>query len=296
MLFRSSTDSVCLSGTFTPGNNPVTLTREGETDHYSISYPLEPATVHQFRYRINADSSGLELPGKPDRIFRVPDTYLTLAHDFGDINPGRRPMEFRCNMAYYIRSGKFDPAAEYLDVAGNFNNWGGFDVMFDRNGDSVYSVWIFPDTSWFLQPFEFRYRIDGDWDFAELQGKPDRVYQLHDTVNLGPNTFYAFFNNIDPSLPTPPVALNAGIAGLLVHRKIISGYYTYENINGIQEGQSLYQWYRSDNPEGSGAVPVDSANLINYVIDALDIGKWLVFEVTPKALSGDSATDRKSVV
>lgn len=291
-LFDPSADSVCLSGSFTPGQGPVALAREGETDFYNISFTLEPGTVQQFRYRINADSSRLEMPDKPDRIFRVPGSYLTLTNDFSNINPSTRPMEFRCNMSYYIRTGKFNTAVEYIDVAGNFNNWGGFDVMFDRDGDSVYSVEIFPDTAWFHKPFEFRYRINGDWDLAELQGKPDRVYQFRDTLNQPPNIFYAFFNNLDPSIPTPPVALNGGIAGSLVHRKTISGYYTYENINGIPEGQSLYQWYRCNNPEGNGAVLISSANGINYVTDTLDIGNWLIFEVTPKALSGDSATGK----
>ncbi len=291
-LFDPAADSVCISGTFTPGHSAITLTRERETDFYSISFALEPGTVHQFRYRINSDSSALEMPGKPERIFRVPGSYLTLAHDFSNINPATRPMEFRCNMSYYIRAGKFSPAGEYLDVAGNFNNWGGFDAMFDRNGDSVYTVEIFPDTAWFRQPFEFRYRINGEWELAELQGKPNRMYQFRDTLNQGPNLFSAFFNNLDPSVPTPPFALHAGIDGWLIYRKTISGYYTYENINGIPEGQSVYQWYRCDNPEGTGAVLINSANRINYVIDTLDIGKWLIFEVTPKALSGDSATGK----
>jgi hypothetical protein len=47
---------------------------------------------------------------------------------------------------------------------------------------------------------------------------------------------------------------------------------------------------RSDNAQGANAVAIDSATRISYVVDTLDIGKWLVFEITPKAVSGDSAT------
>jgi hypothetical protein len=39
-------------------------------------------------------------------------------------------------------------------------------------------------------------------------------------------------------------------------------------------------------------VAIDTAWRINYQVDTLDIGKWLVFEVTPRAAYGDSAVGK----
>ena len=70
---------------------------------------------------------------------------------------------------------------------------------------------------------------------------------------------------------------------------MLSGIYAYENVNGIAEGESTYKWYRSPDAIGSTLTPIDTAWRINYTVDTLDIGKWLVFEVTPVAAKGDSA-------
>jgi hypothetical protein len=79
------------------------------------------------------------------------------------------------------------------------------------------------------------------------------------------------------------------IQGLLIYKKILCGNYSYENVNGIPEGVSTYRWLRATNSSGTDGIAIDSANKITYVVDTLDIGKWLVFEVTPHAASGDSA-------
>ena len=200
-------------------------------------------------------------------------------------------MTFNCNMSYYADTHRFDTTSDFLDIAGNFNGSGANDVLFDTDGDKVYSLELFMDTAWIQQgPLTFRFRINGSWNSSELTGKPDRVYYFHDTVNQNPNVFSCFYNNLDPSVPTPPWAYSVDIRGLLIYRKFVSGAYSYENVNGIPEGTSKYRWLRSSNAQGIDAVPIDSATRITYVIDTLDISKWLVFEVTPMAAGGDSAT------
>jgi hypothetical protein len=283
-------DSVCLTGTMNKWSGSEAMLRVGNTLQYSITYVLDPGVTHRYKFRINADSAGLELVGKPDRIFRVPDTLLTLASDFNNINPGKRPLTLRCNMQYYITTNRFDPLTDYMDVAGNFNGGGSNDVLFDRFNDSVYSVETWLDTTWFQQgPLAFRFRINGKAGLSELQGKPDRVYSFHDTTGLNPNIYTCYFNNLDPTVPTPPWATGVAIQGTPVYKKILSGSYSYENVNGIAEGITAYRWLRSNNAEGLNAIAIDSATGINYIVDTVDIGSYLVFEVTPKAVSGDSA-------
>jgi hypothetical protein len=254
---------------------------------------LYPGSVQQYKYRINAGdtaSGHQELVNQPNRIIRIPDTLLTVTNDFDNYNPGKRPMTFQCDMAFYVKAGYFDPEAGFLDVAGNFSAPWFNDVLFDTDRDTIYSIDLQLDTTWFQQgPLTFKFRINGDWNTAELQGKPDRTYIFHDTLNQDPNIYSCFYNDLDPSVPTPPRAYNVGIQGLLIYKKFLSGIYAYENVNGIPEGISTYRWLRSSNAEGTDAVPIDSAWSITYVVDTLDISKWLVFEVTPVAASGDSA-------
>jgi len=292
-LFHPETDSVCIVGTMNNMQGSPAMQRIDTSLSYSIVYTLDPGSVHEYKYRINADSNGLELPNKPQRMVRVPDTLLEVAADFNNYNPAKRRMTFRCDMGYYVRAHHFDPDNDYLDVAGNFNMWGANDVLFDRTGDTVYMLEKYMDTTWYhTGPLLFKFRVNGSWESSELTGKPDRSYQLHDTTGGNLNIFSCYYNNLDPRIPTPPWAYGLSIEGILINHEVINGAYTYENVNGIPEANSLYQWYRSDDAQGVVRTPIDSAWYITYTIDTLDIGKWLVFEITPKAASGDSATGK----
>jgi hypothetical protein len=296
-LFNPATDSVSLVGTMNNWKGSPKMARIDATlDYVYVDSLLDPGSVQQYKYRINQGDTAanqLELLYQPNRMVRIPDTLLTAASDFNNYNPAKRLMTFQCNMDYFIESHQFTAETDYLDVAGNFNGSGANDILFDPDGDSAYTLQLFLDTTWIQQgPLTFKFRINGNWNTSELAGKPDRTYAFHDTVNQNPNFFACHYNDLDPAIPTPPWAYNVDIQGLLIYKKILSGIYGYTNVNGIPEGISVYRWYRSQNAQGTGAVAIDSANKITYVVDTLDIGKWIVFEVTPKAVSGDSATGK----
>jgi hypothetical protein len=297
-MFDPLSDSVFIVGTMNNSQGPPRMERIDTTLNYAwVDTLLDPGSVQQYKYRINADSAGLELLYKPARIVRIPDTLFEVASDFNNFNPAKRLMTFQCDMGYYVKAHHFDVIADYLDVAGNFNGNGANDVLFDVDGDTIYTVETYLDTAWIHQgPLAFKYRINGDQNAMELSGKPDRTYVFHDTINHNPNISICFFNNLDPSVPTPPWVYNVDIQGLLIYKKFLSGIYSYENVNGIPEGNSTYRWLRSANPQGTDATPIDSAWKITYVVDTLDIGKWLVFEVTPQAVSGDSAAGKPVLV
>jgi|GEM_PF-316800 len=293
-MFNPLSDSVCIVGSMNDWQGSAKLQRIDTTLQYEyVDTLLFPGTVQQYKYRINADSSGLELLYKPARIIMIPDTLLEITNDFNNFNPAKRLMTFQCNMGYYIESHHFNPVTDYLDITGNFNGSGANDVLFDVDGDSVYSLELFMDTAWIHQgPLEFKFRINGDPNTIELPGKPNRSYVFHDTINQNPNLYGCYYNNLDPSIPTPPWVYDVNIQGLLIYKKVLSGIYSYENVNGIPEDSTTYRWLRSNNASGIDATPIDSAWKITYVVDTLDIGKWIVFEVTPRAANGDSATGK----
>ncbi|MCX6266617.1 MAG: T9SS type A sorting domain-containing protein [Bacteroidetes bacterium] len=291
-IFNPGTDSVCIVGTMNSFHQSSKMQRLDTTLLYAwVDSLLIPGSVQQYKYRINADSGGLELLFKPARFVRIPDTLLEVTSYFNNFNPATRPMTFQCNMSYYIQAHFFDIQSDHLDIAGNFNGMGANDALFDPDGNSIYSLEMNLDTAWFQQgPLEFKFRINGNWNTAELPGNPDRTYIFHDTIQQNPNIFNCYYNNLNPTIPTPPWVYDVYIQGLLVYKRTLSGSYSYSNVNGIPEGISTYRWLRSANAQGTDATPIDSAWKITYVVDTLDIGKWLVFEVTPIAASGDSAT------
>ncbi len=289
--FDPLTDHVHLLGTMNDwqGSPAMELT---DSVHflYSVTYPLDPGSIQEYKFRINQDSSGLELINLPNRMLLVKPGALAFTHDFDNMNPAKLPMTFHCNMKYFIQASHFDPLVDFLDVAGNFNLWNGQDVLFNVMDDSIYTTTLFLDTTWIHNgPLEFKFRINGDWNTAERYGKPNRTYDFHDTIGGNPNVFSCWYDDKDPGIPTPPWVYQVGIQGKVVQKQVLSGYYSYENVNGIPEGISLYNWYQSTDSLGIHLIPIDSAWHITYTVDTTDIGKWLVFEVIPVAASGDSA-------
>ncbi|MEI6455830.1 MAG: T9SS type A sorting domain-containing protein [bacterium] len=289
--FDPATDTVQVLGTMNGWAGSPPLHRIDTTLSYFIIYTLDPGSIQQYKFRINSDSSGLELLNKPNRMLRIPDTLLEAVHFFNNYDPATLPMTFNCDMEYYLRAVHFDPLNDFLDVAGNFNGWGANDVLFDPDNDSVYTLVIYLDTAYTHNgPLQFKFRINGNWNTAELYGKPNRIYPFHDTVGQNPNIFNSWYDDKNPSVPTRPWAFNVAIQGKLENHQVLSGMYSYEDVNGRPEDSTTFQWYRCDDQQMTNLTPIDTAERITYTIDTLDIGKYLAFEVIVKATGGDSAT------
>ncbi|MCX6285976.1 MAG: T9SS type A sorting domain-containing protein [Bacteroidetes bacterium] len=290
--FRPDTDYVDLVGNMNNWQGSPPLTRMGSAYIYQTMYNIEPGTTAVFKFRINGDTNRVELQGQPNRFLLAPDSVIHSLYWFNNYNPAKVPMQFYCNMKYMTRAGHFNRQYDHLDVAGSFNGNGACDILYDYDKDSIYTATVLIDTNYYNQnPINFKYRINSSWETAELQGKPFRTYVLHDTIT-GRNIDSSWFNNWNSSVPTRPFANNVNIQGNYIFKQVVSGVYFYENINGIKEGVSTYQWYRSADSLGISLTPIDTATHINFTIDTTCIHKWLVFEVTPIAVSGDSAIGR----
>jgi len=291
--------------TFTPGEDDLLiegdmngwsetlLNRQGTSKIYEVSFPLDPSLTYEYRFLIRSDSTvTYEYLNGMNRLFRPPDTLITVQQYFNNRDTGKIALTLQCFMSIQQQLGNFDPATDYLDVAGTFNDWGSWDLLYDYYHSGLYqAVLLFDKTLIGGSPLEFKFRINGSWETAELEGQNPRTYTLlpYDTT-FNPNTFSAWYDNEGPVVISPPWVTDVTIQGLLEVKQVLSGAYQYHNLSGIPEGQSVYQWYRADSPL-SVPVPIDSATTINYVTDSVaDLGKYLVFEVTPVAAYGDSAT------
>jgi len=290
--FDPAVDFVDIAGSMNgwAGSTPMT---QVETSYvYEISYTLDAGTIYEYKYRINGDWATSEFPdGGPNRMFLAPSEPKTVLNIYNDFNPATIPMLFQCNMSYQIAAGHFDPLVDYLDVAGNMNGWGAYDVCFDRGNDSIYVISLMIDTvNIGGSPVEFKFRFNGDWGTSEFPGGgPNRKYDLQDTTGGFENIYYCWYSNLDPSVATPPWAYDLMIDRTLTVGNELTGVYTYENVNGILEGPSTFKWYWADDNAGTNLTEIPDATTKNYTTMTAEVGKFVAFEVTPIAASGDSA-------
>jgi hypothetical protein len=293
-LFHPLTDSVDMVGTMTDSAGSALLQKIDTTLVYQIMFKLNAATVQEFRFRINRDTNNAELIS---HMYRIPSDTLAVRYMYNDYDTGTVPITFRCHMLYQISAHYFNPLPQhdYLDVAGTFNGNGAYDLLFDRGNDSIYvvtlnlpKVWISPVT-----PLAFRFRFNGDWNTSEFVNSGNyRTYFLHDTTGGNPNLVDVWYNDIDPSVPAAPFVYNVYIQGDYYAKQILTGAYSYEDYNMRPEGNSLYHWYIADSTTQVTLVPIGDST-INYVVDSLDQGKYIAFEVTPVASgTGDSLTGK----
>ena len=67
---------------------------------------------------------------------------------------------FQVHMAEQVQLGAFDPAQDFVDVAGSFNGWGSSPLtpLADADGDTVWSVVVAGFTTG--QGIEFKFRLN----------------------------------------------------------------------------------------------------------------------------------------
>jgi hypothetical protein len=113
--------------------------------------------TYEYQYAVNETLEILE----GDRTFIVYDYENLLSDYYGELNP--TTIIFLVNMSYQIESGNFDSDADFLDVAGTFNNWEGTDFHLAAIENNVYTITI-TDIE-VGDEIEFKFRINGEtWE------------------------------------------------------------------------------------------------------------------------------------
>lgn len=93
-----------------------------------------------------------------------------------------------------------------------------------------------------------------------------------------------FFGPVENSVP---VVTNISIMGTQAVCKTLHGDYDYSDIDGDPEGASVYQWYTSTTVNGTKTA-IAGANERDYTLTINDQGKYIYFEVKPRAISGNT--------
>lgn len=109
---------------------------------------------------------------------------------------------FQVRMQHQITLGHFDPAQDFVDVAGSFNGWGTdpLTTLADADGDTVFAVTL--DGFVAGEEIEFKFRINGQWDGSEEfpGGGPNRQY----IVQAAGNEILVWYGDVEP----PEVSLD----------------------------------------------------------------------------------------
>ncbi|MEL7459083.1 MAG: inverse autotransporter beta domain-containing protein, partial [Pseudomonadota bacterium] len=79
--------------------------------------------------------------------------------------------------------------------------------------------------------------------------------------------------------PSAPMATKVAISGSLVAGQMLTGTYTFVDVNGDKEGVSTFKWYRGNTPIGGQTGKM-------YTLTAADVGQTIEFEVTPVSKEG----------
>ncbi|UNL84831.1 Ig-like domain-containing protein [Priestia koreensis] len=129
-----------------------------------------------------------------------------------------------------------------------------------------------------------KYDIDGDGVITR-----NDAIKIKDIYLAGPNytpTFDSYFITLN-DVNDVPIASQLGINGELIVGRTLTGTYTYQDIEGDREDQSLYKWYRSTKADGSDKKEIEGANQLTYTLSAEDQESYIFFEIVPVASTGN---------
>lgn len=84
--------------------------------------------------------------------------------------------------------------------------------------------------------------------------------------------------------PTAPTATSVAISGSASLGELLTGTYTYNDVNANTEGTSTFRWLRADSAGGVYSA-ISGATSINYTVVSADLTKYLKFEVTPVSVT-----------
>lgn len=286
-LFDPAEDYVDVAGNFNgwDGADHHLTAVEGSDSLFHVEVNgVEAGSTLEYKFRINGswDDATAEFPfGGPARTYLVPEGESTVNHIYNDFWPGKVPVTLKVNMTYQVSKGAFDPAEDFVDVAGDMNGWDGANDVLAHIGDSVYAKTLLLDIG---TSYGFKFRINGSWSLNEFPGsQPNRTYVPVDTVGGVENVVDVWYNDDNPAIAKAPRANKLMIEGTPNPGEEATGSYEYEDVNGDAEGTSTYRWLMGDTDDASAATAIDGATAMTYTLVEAELGKFIFFEVTPVA-------------
>lgn len=91
---------------------------------------------------------------------------------------------------------------------------------------------------------------------------------------------------ITTSVEAAPIASNVIYSPAPAVNLLLTGTYSYSDINNDPEGATTFQWYLADSASGLNQTAIAGATNSTYLVSPSAGNKYVGFAVTPKALSG----------
>ncbi|MFC5404813.1 cohesin domain-containing protein [Cohnella soli] len=112
-------------------------------------------------------------------------------------------------------------------------------------------------------------------------------YQIQDD-NAQILTAQTKTGKVTVTVNTAPTASAVSIAGTAKAGYELTGNYTYADANDDEEGATTFQWYAADDASGTNKAAIPGATNETFVPTFAQQGKYITFEVTPVALTGET--------
>ncbi|MGG1518166.1 S-layer homology domain-containing protein [Paenibacillus oryzisoli] len=189
----------------------------------------------------------------------------------------------------YTLQVNYDP--NVLTIAGDIAN-DAEAATFDTSESVTGSVYVKADTfpNLFIderkQVFTMKFVINpaappGDTDIVIAGGS----YSIDDPVEIT-----NLISGKVTVLNDAPTASNASIGGTLNVGETLTANYTYADTESNSEADvSIYQWYQASDSAGSDKTPIPAATGKTFELGNDQLGKYILFEVTPVASGGTTS-------
>ncbi|MBC8385171.1 MAG: hypothetical protein H8E57_06600 [Candidatus Cloacimonetes bacterium] len=184
--FDAEIDTISIRGDFNDWI-PLEMADDDSNGVYTITIlDLRLGSDYEYFYQLNNTPEEIET-----RTYTVIEDDNVVENFYNVLI--QTTVTMKVNMNYQIELGTFDPGADFVDIAGNINDWTGSGALDDADGDNIFDIFyddLDPDYE-----MEFKFRINADWENSEFPGGgPNRTY----TVVEGENIVDYWYNDEQP--------------------------------------------------------------------------------------------------
>lgn len=176
--FNPATDTVDVIGSFTDDWATYVQLNDDDEDNIWVATLDIAEGDHEFKFRINHtwDANHSEFWGGSNRTLSVCSADQEYEYWYND-ESATPVIVFKVDMQDQINQGNFDPASDYVDIAGSFNGWDGTNHHLSATAcnDAIWQIMI-ADSFTVDEAIQFKFRINGSWDTAEFPGGDNREY------------------------------------------------------------------------------------------------------------------------
>ncbi|MCT4601849.1 MAG: alpha-amylase family glycosyl hydrolase [Marinifilum sp.] len=128
----------------------------------------------------------------------------------------------------------------------------------------------------------------GTW-YDYFSGQEINVTATDASIALHPGEYHIYTTKqlTQPNVISAPVATNVSITRTAKEAETLTASYSYSDVNGDEEGSSIYRWYRAEDANGNNEISINGATGTTYIPTADDRNRYIRFSVTPVAQTGE---------